>query len=221
MASKNKIGSISTKHMQIKKASSQTFAAVAVASVIASMSLVLINILWGTAQYNIKVQDEQEKVRDVLIANLEVVPDLESSFRNLEIGSDLLEKQPAGKSNSEVILDALPSRYDFIELAASIDNLAKEASVNLDSFRGTDLGSDTIQSSPNPTPQSIAFSMEVEGSYAAMSKFLRGIETSIRPIKVNSLSISGTDDKLKASISAETSYQPAFDLDVQTKVVQP
>jgi Tfp pilus assembly protein PilO len=211
---------LTTKHLQIQKAASSIFLTVAAAAVVVSMSLVILNILWGNAKYNSKVQGLQEETRDTLKANLAIVPDLRNSFENLEIGADLIPEQGVDKKNSEVVLDALPSKFDYPGLASSIDNLARRSSVKLEAFKGTDLGSGATQSSPNPAPEAIPFSVEVEGPYSSIKKFLQGIEDSIRPLKVTRVSLTGTDDKLRASFDMETYYQPAFDLTVRKEAVR-
>ncbi len=212
--------SASTKNALIKQASTQTFIAVAVASVVVSMCLVMLNILWGNLKYNSRVHGAQENARDTLQANLDITDELEASFRNLEIGGDLISSQGDDKDNSEIILDALPSKFDFPELASAMENLADKSSVELDSIRGTDLGSDATSSSQNPSPEQIPFGVDVVGSYTNVNKFLKGLENSIRPMKVVSVSLTGTTQKMRASIRAETSYQPAFDLNIRTEVVQ-
>ena len=218
--SSNKQTGTSTKHSQIRQASTQTFVAVAVSSVVVSMSIVMLNILWETSKFNSSVHDAQGVAKDILETNIEAAKPLQESFDRLEISGNLIPTQADNKKNSEVILDALPSKFDFPELAASISNLAKVSSVELKSFRGTDIGSDATQSSPSPVAEQIPFTMEVEGSYSAVAKFLLNMENSIRPIKTLSLDLSGTDNKLRATINAETSYQPAFDLKIQKRTVQ-
>ncbi len=217
MASKKP--SVSSKNSQIQKASTQTFASVAIASIIVSTSVVIINILWSNANYNSKVHGVQEEARDTLQSNIDVTAELEESFRRLEIGADLLSDQDPDKKNSEIILDALPSKFDFPELATSMENLAESSSVNLESIGGTDLGSEAASSSPTPVPTSIPFTLGIDGDYASINKFLQGLENSIRPIRVVSINMSGTSDSLRVTISAETTYQPAFDNTIQTQVV--
>ena len=220
MAPNNNKAPATAKHAQIDKASTQTFAAVTVAAIVVSMSLVLLNILWGTSRFNTKVQGELEIARDALQTNLERVGPLQESFNRFEIGDNLIPDQEEEKKNSELVLDALPSKFDFPELAASINNLAEEAGVELSSFNGTDLGSDTSGSSSNPRAQEIPFSMRVVGSYSGISKFLRGIENSIRPITVLSIDLTGSSSNLQASVTAETVYQPAVDLTIQKETIQ-
>ena len=220
MAPNNNKAPATAKHAQIDKASTQTFAAVTVAAIVVSMSLVLLNILWGTSRFNTKVQGELEIARDALQTNLERVGPLQESFNRFEIGDNLIPDQEEEKKNSELVLDALPSQFDFPELAASINNLAEEAGVELSSFNGTDLGSDTSGSSSNPRAQEIPFSMRVVGSYSGISKFLRGIENSIRPITVLSIDLTGSSSNLQASVTAETVYQPAVDLTIQKETIQ-
>ena len=78
-----KDSSFSIKQSQIKNASAKTFISVAVASVIVSISVVLLNILWNTSKYNARTQDLQKTARNTLKDNIEVVKDLEKSFTTL------------------------------------------------------------------------------------------------------------------------------------------
>lgn len=209
-----------TKQAQIKKAGSTVFIAVAIASIIVSMSLVLLNILWGNARYNSKVQGQQEIARDTLETNVQVFEELQVSFDELENSNELIPQQPDDKKNSEIILDALPSAYDFPALTSSINNLATMSAVEIQRFEGVDLGEDALQSSNAPTPESIPLEISVEGSYESIAKFLENLENSIRPINVKSLSMNGTTGSIRADISLETYYQPAFDLTIEKETVQ-
>ena len=211
---------ISTKHIKIKKASSTVFAAVAVASIVISFSIVFLNILWQTSQYNSRVHSAQESVRDTLNANLDTVEDLQSSFANLEVGAPLVPNQPADKKNSEVILDALPSKFDYPALVSSINNLAENTDVSLSSFAGNDLGEQAVQKTNKPTTVEIPLTVGVEGSYDSVKKFLKGIEDSIRPFEIETIDISGTDSLLRVNVSLNTYYQPAFDLELTSQEVQ-
>ncbi len=211
--------SVSSKNMQIQKASTQTFIAVTIAAVVVAMALVALNFLWGTAKYNDKVQSRQEEARDTLESNVEVIPDLEEAYRVLELSGALTPDQEPEKENAEVILDALPTKFDFAELAASMENLAKKSSVQLEGFSGVDEGSDASVAVPDPEPLPLPFSVNVSGEYTAVAKFMRGLENSIRPMKVVSVSLTGTSNRLQATFNIETSYQPAFDLNIQKEVV--
>lgn len=211
---------ISTKHIQIKKAASTVFAAVAVASIVISFSIVFLNILWQTSQYNSRVHNAQERVRDTLKANLAAVDDLRASFSNLEIGAPLVPKQPADKKNSEVVLDALPSKFDYPALVSAVSNLAEQTDVDLRTFQGNDLGEGAVQKTNKPTTIEIPIDIGVEGSYESIKKFLKGIEDSIRPFKVVTVDIAGTDSQLRVNVSMVTYYQPAFDLELTTQEVQ-
>ena len=211
----------STKHAQIRTASTHIFIGVAVASVVVSMSLVTLNIMWGTASFNEKVHGKQEEARDTLEQNIEAIKPLQESFQRLEIGGKLIPAQPDDKTNSELILDALPSAYDFPELATTMNNLAESSGVNLLAFRGSDEGSTAQTSAPNPEPVVIPFTVEVEGTYEDVTRFLLNTESSIRPIRVLSMDLTGSSSKLELVMNAETSYQPAFDLTIQKETVTP
>jgi Tfp pilus assembly protein PilO len=118
------------------------------------------------------------------------------------------------------VLDALPSKFDYPALVASLSNLAELTSVNLQSVDGIDLGQEAEQLSSSPTPVEIPITVDIEGSYTAMKKFLAGIENSIRPLDVQSINISGTDSNLRISLAIKTYYQPAFDVQVGKKEVR-
>lgn len=216
---KNNTGT-SQKHMQIKKSSAQSFIAVVVASVVVSMTLVLANIMYDTSKFNSKVQGALEDTKLQLVANIEAVDSLEKSFAALQNGDNLIAKQPEDKKNSEIILDSLPSVYDFPEIASSVNRLAEISEVELVAFQGTDLGSDATNQSTLVEPIKIPFSVEVKGSYSAIAKFLLNSERNIRPIIVKSVSLSVSGNELSASVSAETSYQPAFDITIQKEVIR-
>lgn len=211
---------ISTKHIQMKKASSTVFISIAVASVLVSFCIVFLNILWNTSKYNTRVHDAQEMVRDTFENNLSAVPELQSSFKNLEIGANLIADQPEDKTNSEVVLDALPSKFDYPALVSSIDNLAKTTAVKLASFQGVDLGESAEQSSTDPAPVEIPVILEVEGSYEAIKIFLKGVEDSIRPFEVTRIELTGTDDALRVLVNMNTYYQPAFNLNLETRIIE-
>jgi len=62
-------------------------------------------------------------------------------------------------SNSKIILDALPSTYDFPALASSLEKLLASKGVPVSSLSGTDdqLNQETNTSSPTPAPVPMPF----------------------------------------------------------------
>jgi Tfp pilus assembly protein PilO len=90
----------------------------------------------------------------------------------------------------------------------------------IDSFVGTDESETAAQSSVNPEPVEISFSITVKGRYDDLQKFIDNLDRSIRPMKINSISISGSDNNISAELAMTTYYQPQASIDVEEKVVQ-
>lgn len=210
---------ISTKTQQIEKANSTLFIAIIIASIIVSFSAVFIQILWKQGRFNAKVISAQETVRNDIEYNLETIPKLESELVVLENADDLLANQ-GDKKNSAVILDALPSKYDFPALATSFDSLAKRSGVKLIMFEGDDQGDLAVSSSPDPTPVEIPFTVGVKGNYEGVVKFMNTLENSIRPLIVKNVEIKGKSGELELNLQVRTYYQPSVDLNTTKRTIE-
>jgi Tfp pilus assembly protein PilO len=95
-------------------------------------------------------------------------------------------------------------------------------SVQITNITGTD---DEINQAANvaqTSPQAILvpFDVSIAGNYDQVKGVINVFERSIRPMQFMKLEISGTQDKLNLSISAQTYYQPAKSLNITTKVVK-
>lgn len=207
---KNMANQLSTKRLRIQKASSTVFVAVAVASVIVSISLVTFNFLWNLRGYNSRVIKERTVALETLESNVENVAKLELSFRSLE----------EGEIDSKVVLDSLPSKYDFPALATSIDKQVEEAGLTLESFSGEDRVAEAVKSAITPEPIEIPFNLTVKGDYENTLKLLKNFEKTIRPLRVTDMKTSGTDKLLKTELQMVTYYQPGASLEIETKVVR-
>lgn len=203
----------------IKKAGSRIFITISVASIIAAFCIVAINFMWDLAGYNSRVQGEKEIARDTLLANISKSEDLQKSFVALQESDDLIKGQDK-QSNSSVILDALPRKYDFPALVTSIDKVADLSGVNVAGLSGNDEEVNAIARSPNPTPQEIHLSVNIEGTYKNINKFVKNLENTIRPIKVINIRLAGSDSKMSATFDLVTYYQPAIDLTIQSKDIE-
>lgn len=200
----------STKRQAIDKAKSTVFVAMVIASILVSFSIVTINFLWGLRGYNTRVTAEKESVRDTLEENISNAEALRQSFSTFE----------SGDVTSKEVLDALPSKYDFAAIITSLDSLAKRSGMLLTGFTGDDQSAEAMQSSTRPEAIAIPFTIEVEGDYEGLQEFMNNLELSIRPMQVESVEISGSDENITANISISTFYQPQASLDVETKVVE-
>ncbi|HEX9594704.1 MAG TPA: type 4a pilus biogenesis protein PilO [Candidatus Saccharimonadales bacterium] len=200
----------SSKRQAIDQAKSSVMAMVVMASIIISFSVVTINFLWNLRSYNSRVQAEKSQALSTLRQNVDNGQQLKTQF---EIFED-------GDINSQDVLSAMPSKYDYAALITSVDVLAKRSGMFIDSFVGTDESETAAQSSVNPEPVEISFSITVKGRYDDLQKFIDNLDRSIRPMKINSISISGSDNNISAELAMTTYYQPQASIDVEEKVVQ-
>ena len=64
------------------------------------------------------------------------------------------------------------------------------------------------------------FSVVISGSYDKVVNLIRDIERTIRPIKLTSVSLNGSDQSLRVSIDAITYYQPARSVELKKEAIK-
>jgi Tfp pilus assembly protein PilO len=223
---KNAIGSI--KRTMIDKANTRLVLIVSIAAFAAVFSLVAAKTLWSQAAYQGRVISAKQAALTKLEANTKAMDQLKPSYDAFvgattnAIGGNALGSGPKDGDNAKIILDALPSKYDFPALATNMETLVNDQSVQLTSISGTD--DEVAQSgnvdSPNPQAVEMPFQLSVTTDYAKVQALVGAFEHSIRPIKIQTISLSGEQDKLTMNISAITYYQPAKSLKIRSEVVK-
>lgn len=219
----------SVKRLQIDKANSIVVAIVAIAAFVTIASLMATRALIGQQSYQAKLITEKEKAKDQLKKNIEAVGPLTNSYNAFVSGAqNILGGNPAGSGardgdNARLVLDALPSKYDFPALTTSLEKLILERGMTIESITGTDeelaqVDVDTAE----PTPIEMPFQIVAAGPYANVQELVRVFDTySIRPFHVQTLSVNaGEGNSLKLTLGAKTFYQPAKSLDITKKVVE-
>lgn len=214
----------STKRAQVDKAKTMLLALVAGASVITVFALVASKTFFSEASYLNRVSSEKEKALSQLKANKNAVSTLVDSYKTFATAApNLLGGSPDGAGekdgdNARLVLDALPSKYDFPALTASLEKLL--SGYNINSITGSD---DTIlqdQASGAPQPVDMPFTLNVGTDYAGMKNLVTTFERSIRPFQILTFDLTGTNGTLQANIGAKTFYQPEKNLTIGTKVVK-
>jgi Tfp pilus assembly protein PilO len=219
----------STKRALIDKANTRIVAYVSVAAFILVFSLVAVKTLVSQAAYQNRVISAKRVAVDQLKSDITATSQLKSSYDAFtSTPQNVLGGSPSGTgaqdgSNAKIVLDALPSTYDFPGLTTSLENmLTNQNGVSIDSITGTDAeateGANSSSSNPQPVP--IPFSVAVTGSYGGIQNVVSAFEHSIRPIQVQTLSINGSGSNITMSIAAQTYYQPAKSLNISEKVVK-
>ncbi len=243
----------STKRLLIDKANSMIVITVGIAAFVTAFSLVASRSLLIKRAYQSRVVTAQEKARDQLKVNKEAVSSLKASYNgfisrneNLIGGSSTGNGQQDG-DNAKIVLDALPSKYDFPALVTSLEKILVDRNYNIGSIGGTD--QEAVQNGDNPSnttaqtntpvptnaqapaPQSsngssavqMPFEFTAKGSYASMVDLLGVFQRSIRPIYVQTLTISaeGQDGaSVQMNIQGASYYQPEKKLEIKYEVVK-
>lgn len=218
----------SIKHLQISKANARIVAIIALAAFLTTFSLLASRALLNQRSYHARVISEKSQASARLKDNLEAVQSLQSSYGQFIAGSpNLIGGDPKGTGdrdgdNAKIILDALPSKYDFPALTSSIEKLLVERNFKPENITGTDdeLGQTASSTSPNPAPVEIPFQVTLTSNYTALNSLIQVFERSIRPIHITAVTYTGNDSATQLVISAKTYYQPSKSLDITTKVVK-
>jgi Tfp pilus assembly protein PilO len=199
-----------TKRAHIEQSNHIVFIAVTVAAVVVVIALVVLNFLWKQEVYNRHILAAKNKTATTLQQNISNVKNLEGTLSSLNV-SDV---------DQQKILDALPASYDYPALASEFDNLANYSGVSLQGSIGQDQSASAIAPSSNPSPVPIALTLNVNGSYKSVQDFIKNLELSTRPVVIQSVQLTGTNNNLQAQITANTYYQPTKTLELGKETVK-
>ncbi len=218
----------SNKHFQVDKANARMVLIVAAACFVTVFSLVGSKTLLSQRSYQARVIAGKEKAKKQLVANVDAVNKLVTAYQafvstpeNVIAGSSTGTGDRDG-DNAKIILDALPSKYDFPALTTSLEKILTDKSFKIESITGVDeeiSQSDTAASS-SPQPVEMPFQVTVTGNYDSIQNLLGVFEHSIRPINITSISLSGENGSMRLGFNAKTYYQPEKTLNITKKAVR-
>ncbi len=218
----------SAKRALIDKTNTAIVVVVSVAAFLAVFSLVATKTLISQAAYQNRVIGAKRDAVNQLKTDLSAVKELNKSYdafnatpKNAIGGNPSGTAQQDG-SNSRIVLDALPSTYDFPALTTSLETLLSGQNVKINTIAGTDdeVAQSGNQSSASPVPIAIPFQLSVTANYDSIKNVVSAFERSIRPIQLTTLDLSGSQSNLTLAVDAQTYYQPAKSLTINTKVVK-
>lgn len=217
---------ISLKQLSIDKDNSAIVIAVGLAAFVIVFSLVASQALLQQSRYQAKVIGKKKSALKQLRINAEEVEKLKSAyFVFAEKDQNILGGNAAGSGerdgeNPRIILDALPSKYDFPALTTSLEKVFKP--YGLQGITGTDdeINQTGAEATPTPQPVEIPFTVAVKSNAQSTKEILQLLEKSIRPIQVQRLSLIGSSDQLEVNIEAKTYFQPQKKFDVRTEIVK-
>lgn len=219
----------SGKRNLIDKANTRMVAYVGVAAFLLVFSAVATKTLASQIKYQNHVISAKKKARNQLQADIAATSTLKSSYDKFVsqtpnvIGGDPQGTAQKDGNNAKIVLDALPSGYDFPGLATSLDNLlSAQNNVHINSITGTDdeVAQGSNESSADPQPVPIPFSVSVSSDYGGVQNVIGVFEHSIRPMQIQTMNLSGNTGNITMTLTAQTYYQPAKSLNTRTEIVK-
>lgn len=222
---------ISEKHLQIDKAQSTIVMVIASATIITVFCLMSSKALVSKAAYQRKVINEKQKSATQLAKNVKDAQTFLTQYNdvfnasgptNIIGGRSTTSASaiPPDGTNSRIVLDALPTTYDFPALVTSVASILKNDAVASPAIVGLD-SSVTATNTPSPNPQPVKIPLTISGTttYDGATSLFKDLERSIRPFDVSKLSISGTG-AINVSLDANTYYQPAKSLTITNREIK-
>jgi len=226
-----------TKQMSIDKTKAQLFAIVAGATIVSVFCLVAAKGYLSEASFLNRVADAKEKTLSQLEQNKKSSTELVAAYKTFA-GSDpnLIGGAKSGTGdrdgdNGKLVLDALPSKYDFPALTASLEKLLKGYTIN--SITGSDTTSAdaaAVSTTTTPTttttttadsPVVMPFTVDTTSDFNGMKNLVISFEKSIRPFQFVTYEMkASSDNTVQATITANTYYLPEKNLMLGTKVVK-
>lgn len=206
----------SSKRLQISKANATMVGVIAGAVFVTIFSLVSSRALWTQRSYQARVITKKEAARDQLQKNVDEVEDLVISYKDFTgAPTNVLDGNPSGTGekdgdNARIVLDALPSKYDYPALTTSLEKILNDKKFKIEGIVGVDqeLEQASNADNPDPSPIDMPFEITVSGSYSSLQDLVTTFERSIRPFTMQKLTFSGNNDSLKLKAAAKTFYQP-------------
>ena len=221
------MATIINKRMLINKSNSTIVATAAVAAFIVVFCIVASRALVSQELYQSRVISKKNAVLNQIKTDITVAHQLKSSYENFIsenpniIGGNNSGDTGVNGNNAKIVLDALPSSYDFPALATSLAAMITSQGLEVNSITGTD-ESATLPTKPSSSPAStpIPFSIGVNGSYQQVQSLVSEFENSIRPFHILSVTLTAGKNSLSATINAETYFQPGKTLNFSEVTVK-
>lgn len=217
----------SGKRLQIDKANTTMIVAVAIAAFLLTFSVVAGKALLAKRSYQGRVIAEKQKALKQLQENIKATTSLVTSYKAfVETSDNIIGGNPKGTGerdgdNAKITLDALPSKYDYPALAASLEKIITGKNHQLKTITGTDDEVAQATGDDKGGPVEMPFQVIVAGNFASDKDLMSIFEKSIRPIQVKEIELQSTDNGgLDITIDASTYYLPAKTLKIDTKEVQ-
>jgi hypothetical protein len=188
--------------------------------------------LLSQASYQQRVITSKKDALKIAEKNQENAKKLEASYNSFATESiNVLGGNPTGigpldGSNPKIVLDALPSVYDYPALSSSIEKLLLDNGYQIETIGGSE-DAKLANDNTNETNKSsktevvaIPYPLSIQSTVDGTKNLLEILERSIRPFYVEKITISGSGNSVGSRITMKTYYQPGIGVEVTTKVVK-
>lgn len=196
--------------------------------IVAIVGTILIAVMSAYAGYNIfkqaqlnqKVISAKGKADKALQQKVEDAPKLIQDYKDLGDRKKLIEH-------------GLPTSADFPQIVSIASAVATTSGATLMSVSPSSsdaataaAAATTASGAPAPTsvapagPSTTSYSVTVKGNYSQLITVFKGLETSVRPMRVTSIELAGTSAQLNATITVTTYYQGKATVEDTTEVVK-
>lgn len=216
------------KRIAVEKNNARLILTVSITVFVVVFCLVAVKNLYSQMTYQSRVITKKEVTLKQVNTNKKEVESLNRAYQ--EFSSDVTNAiggSPTGTGdrdgeNAKIILDALPSKYDYPGLITSLNKLVSNGGFKVSSIQGSDdeLNQAQNTSSSSPTPVEMPFSLEASINPTEGKKFMQLFEKSIRPIVVTKIAIQGKEDSIEIIVDAKTYFQPEKKLNITEEVVR-
>jgi hypothetical protein len=200
----------------------------AVAAFMLSFTLVGGMALVKQISYQNKVIGAKKTAVQTLRTNVQSTQNLINSYKAfVTTPQNVLGGNPQGNGsndgdNAKIVLDALPSKYDFPALATSLEKIMSGQNVKIDNISGNDDEvNQTNQTSPNPVAVPIPFQISATGNYKAIRSLIDDFGRSVRPIQILRFQLGGGAENMTIHLEAQTYYQPSKNFNITKQVMGP
>jgi len=214
-------------HNLLSKANAITVGIVGVASFITVFCLVASSSLISQNKYQNKVASAKSKANSQLDANIKAYSDLNTSYKKFNntnpnaIGGNVNGTADNDGNNAKIVLNSLPSTYDFPALTSSLEKVLRDRNISITSISGTDAqASQTASESQSPTPVPIPFMFTVSANYGSTQQLLDALQKSIRPIQIDTIAISGASSDMNLTVTGHTYYQSGKNLKITKQTIK-
>ncbi len=198
---------------------SKPLAMMILATVILAIGLVATNYFVKSLNFHTRVFRQKHSVVKKLESNQDSLDSLREEF---------VANEKTGPTSDEIFA-SLPTSKDFPQTSATLESIIKRSGVELQSVSLNTNAEEGVPegeaeapkyASPNPDIGEMVLTVEVSGSYDSIRDMLKNLEKSLRDFRVDSLEVSGSQDKITGNLQIKTYYQQAVDNTVKTEVIE-